>query len=647
MKRCAGSWVLGLVMALWSQPATAQTEGLIRWLRITSLQSYLELGYELEIQNRKSPNSDRSFGQDEGTFTFGLNADLSGSFLNPVWLPFTLGGTFRRRDTSIDTSSGRFEGDRESDASEYRFRLGILPEHQWSGELVATQFLQDIDSTFVPRRTLQRRDARLALFRRSRVWPLRFEIGRNRAQGLEGDPRDESRERFLTHLDHLGRHSTARIEAEVLDLVEDFSRQDYRLVRLAANNNWRVGSSRKLVLSSSLYAFDRSGTSDFRNLQAGQGVDWRPRETVLLSAEAEYREQEDPLGTQATRRLLADFEHTLWGSLVTRLSAQVQRVELPAEGTEDLDQLELAFDYSRHLRPGILTLRWSGRRRLDDDDLPGEQSIRREEQVFEPGFPILLEAPGVLLSTVVVTDVNGEPFILGFDYDLVMVGALTAIRVLANGSILPGETLRISYAVETGRRLEVRTDTTRYGGGWRSEWGWWFRLQHGRQSQDLLSGIAAGRIDQTADEEYRVGVDRTRWRLHGNYHDRESEILPYVLRQFGGSWKVLVGRRLDLTLRGRAQRMTFPTRDEETRLELAGLDLRCRVGRLRIDGTLELWNEDNLGRAAEFFEGQLNARWRHRKIEVLGRWRNRRQRVERGGRDARSELTVVVRRFLR
>lgn len=647
MRRRGRLWMLGLALAASSPAALAQTEGLIRFFALTSWRSYLELGYELETQERSSPGGGRAFGQDEGTVTVGINADLKGSFLNPAWLPFSLGGTFRRRATDVDTRTGRFEGSREDDASEFRMRLGILPEHLWSGELVASQFVQDIDSTFVPRRTLLRRDARLSLFRRSRVWPLRFEIGRRRAEGLEGDPRDETRERFLAHLDRLGERSTTRTEAEVLDLTEDFSRQDYRLVRFSANHNWHPGGSRKLALNTSLYGFDRSGTSELRNLQAGQNVNWRPRENLLLSGTVERQDQEDRLGTLSTNRILSDFEHTLWGSLVTRIAAQLQRVELPEAGTEDVEQIGLTFDYTRHLRPGILTLHLGRRQRHDDANLPAERAVVREERVYQPGIPIILESPGVIPSTLEITDAEGVPFAEGFDYELLPLGDLIEIRVLPSGSISPGETLRISFAVESSRSLEVLTRTWRYGVGWRSGWGWWLRVHHGSQSQDVLAGTADGRVDQTADEEYMVGVDRPRWRLNGTYHDRESDILPYVLRQLGGSWKLPLGRQLDLTFRGRLQRLSFPMRHEETRLELAGVDLRYRIGRLRLDGTLERWDENILGRAGQYFQGQLNARWRHRRIEVLGHLRRRTQRIEQAGSDDRNELRVVVRRYFR
>ncbi len=645
MKRLGTASVLGLALVA-SSPVLAQTDGLIRWLRLTSVHSYLELGYELELQERRSPGSGRAFGEDEETFTAGLEADLAGSFLHPTWLPFSFGGTFRRRATEVDTRSGRFEGSREDDASEYRLRLGILPEHLWSGQLLATRFLQDIDSTFVPRRTLLRRDTRLSFARRSRVLPIRFEIGRHRSEGLEGDPRDETRERFLGHLDYLGRRAKSRAEVEILEVLEELSRQDYRLVRLSANHNWHPGSARKLSLLTSLYAFDRSGTSQLKNLQATQSVDWRPREDFMLSGSVTRQDQEDRLGTLSTTRFQSDLEHTLWGSLLSRLGVQVQRVELPLGGSQDLDQLALDFDYTRHLEPGILTLRLGGRQRLDDDDLPARRAIVNEERVFDQGIPIILETPGVITSTIEITDAGGEPFAEGFDYQLTPLGDLVEIRVLPGGSIFAGETLRISYAVDSSSRLEVRTATRRYGAGWRSSRGWWLRVFHSRQSQDLLAGIAGGRIDQTADQRLQAGVDRPDWRLNGTYHDRESEILPYVLRQLAGNWKLPLRRRLELTLRGRFQRMTFPVRQEETRLELAGLDLRYRIGRLRIDGTVERWNEDVLGREGRHFQTWLNARWRHRRIEILGRWRRRVQRIEQGGDDERDEIRIVLRRLI-
>ncbi len=634
--------VVGLAAA---GPAAAQSEGLFRPFRLESFESYLELAYELELQDRESPGSGRASEEDEATIVVGVNLDLAGSLVHPKWFPFKVGGTFRRRSSDVDTTSGRFAGRREEDASEYRVRLGILPENRWSGEAVATRSLQDVDSTFVARRTFLRRHARLSFGRRSRVWPLRFEISRNRAEGLEGDLRDETRQRFLAHLNHLGEHSKTRTELEVQDVVEELTRQDYRLLRLSAHHGYRPQGSRKLLLTSTLYAFDRSGTSEFRNVQGAQSAEYSPRPNLRLSGSVELQDQEDQLGQRTSDRAFADFEHTLWGSLTSRAGARVQRVDLEAGGSQDRDEASLELDYVRHPpRGGALSLRLGGRLRRDDEDLPGERAVASEDRVYEPGVPIFLE-PGAVAATVEVTDTQGEPFVEGFDYELRQTGELIEIQVLPEGSIFPGETLRVSYGVEAGRRLDVRTRSWRYGGGWRSDQGWWVRFYTGEQSQDLLAGAANGRIDQTADVEYLAGVERPRWRAGLTYHDRESEILPYVMRQLRGSWRLPLGRRVELTVRGRAQRMSFPLRREETRLELAGADLRYRYRRLRVDATVERWNEDVLGREGRYFQSRVNVRWRHRRIEILAHWRRRNQHVEQGGSQDRDELRIVARRY--
>lgn len=654
MRRRAGlplaGWLpVALLTALVPEPALAQTEGLIRLLRLDSLRGWVELGYELEEQERESPGSRREFGEDEDTLIFGLNLDLAGSFLHPTWLPFSLGGTLRLRATQVDTTSGRFEGDRDSDASQYRLRLGIVPEARWSGQLVATRFVQDLDSTFVPRRTFLRQDLRLTVHRRSRTWPLRFEVGQGGSEGLEGDPRDESRERIVAHIDHFGTTSSSRAEAEVLDYVEDFSRQDYRTVRLTANHRWRPGGSPALVLNTSLYGFDRTGTSEFKNLLAGQGVEWRPWETLSLTGSLETREQEEQerLGTLTTRRGQAQLEHLLWGSLTSRLAAQFQRIERPEGGTQDLDQIGLTLDYLRHLERGNLSLLLAGRLRRDDDDLPDRRAVVREDRLYEPGVPIFLDSPNVLPGTVVVTDAEGEPFLEGFDYQIVAVGDLVELRVLPTGSILPGETLRITYAVASDPSLDVRTRTRRLGGGWRSRAGWWFRLTHTRQDPEVLVGTASGRFDRSTERIYSAGYERSRWRLNATVEDRESEILPYRLRHFGGSWDRPLGRAARLTLRGRYQRNTFPDRGGESRSRLAAADYRLRRGRLRLGATVQYWHENILGRQGRYFESLMHGRWRYRTIELLANWRLRLQRVEDSGRDDRQEARLVIRRYFR
>ena len=642
------AWLLPIALLIVSD-AAAQVEGLIRPLRLQRADGYVELGYEWEDQDREPPLNGRAFNEREATLAAALNARLDGSFLHPSLLPFSVSGTWRRRASSIVTSTGRFQGEQAADASQMRFHLGILPAFTWSGAIDAYRFVQDIDSTFAPRRTVLRSEVRGSVSRRSRRWPLRIQWSDTRAVGIEGDPRDETRKRWLAHLDYRGEDATARAEVEQLDYVERSVSQDYVLTRVTATNSWRPGGSRKLILATTVYGYDRVGTSESSNTILSQSVDWRPTDTFYARGVIDYQEQNDLAGRLSVERASVNADHRLWGSLTTRFYASDERNDLFEQGRLDQTEGSLDFDYTRRRERGTLSLNWGRRFRWNWDRLPNRRTIATENAVYQLGVLITLEQPGVIESTVQITDADGlVVYVEGFDYELRPIGALLEVYIIPGGAILPGASLRITYAAEASRSLDVLTETHRSGIGWQDRSGLWFRYYRSRQSQDVLFGIADGRIDQTTDQNLGVGVRRRRWQIEATLNDRASQILAYRITQYNGRWNAPVSRRLSLGVQGRIQKSTFPDRgDERIDLSLIGVDAQLKLRRLRVDALLERWNETIFGNKGRYMQGSVTAQWSFREIDLLFYWRLRKQDVELSGRDDRQQYRLTVRRYFR
>ncbi|MDH3283908.1 MAG: hypothetical protein OEQ13_04145, partial [Acidobacteriota bacterium] len=515
MRRALASVPLALlVWAAAASPALGQQRGIARPVWLDRFAGYLELGYELERQERAPPLGGATFEQDEGLLLYGINADLDGGFIHPSILTFDVGGTFRRRSSDIDTSTGLFQGSRTSDASQFRARLNVFPGFRWSGEAAVSQAIQDIDSTFAPQRTIERREILLGAFNKSRVWPFRVTWRRTDTEGIEGDPRDETRDNWLARLDHIGTSSQSSARVELLEFLERSSGQDYEQVGASLSHRWRPGSRREFLLGTTLTGFDRSGTSESKNLLVGQGFNWTPSDTFDLDTALEVREQEDVLGEIRTERASTDLRHLLWGSLTTRAGATYQRTELADEGQERLEEARVDFDYARRLPYGTFTLSWGRRLRTDDRVIAGLATVGSVEAVFDPAVPTLLDTPGLVVATILVTNL-AETIVYteGIDYELIPLNGLVELRVLAGGAISPGDGLLIRFAIEPSDLLEVRTESHRSGIGWRDATGFWVDYNRLRQSQDVLAGTADGRIDQTLDQRATTGYEGRRWRV--------------------------------------------------------------------------------------------------------------------------------------
>ncbi|RMG44592.1 MAG: hypothetical protein D6718_09710 [Acidobacteria bacterium] len=648
--RRPGAVLAALVLAaLAGSDAYGQAVRLVRPVRFRDATGFLELGYDFERQEREPPVDGQLFRQEEGALLYGIGGDITGSFLHPSLLPFSVGGTLRLRRSEIDANTGVFQGSRNADASQYRVRLGIAPAFRWNGEITGHQSIQDIDSTFAPTRRVLRRELRATLRRRSRVWPLTFYADRARTEGIEGDPRDERRTSWGFQLDQRGRFSTMRLESELQDYVERSTRQDYRQVRVSLSHRYRALASRTLTFNTTLFGYDRAGTADFRYAIGAESVEWRPNDDFQLGGRLERLEQEDLLGRLVTRRGSIGLEHRLWGSLVTTAAADLQDTDLPEAGTETLREYRAGLDYTRHLTAGTLHLAVGRRLRRDDQDLPARRRIVSEEHLVEDGLPILLDTPGIEPDTIEVTDVTGTVvYTEGIDYEVLAAGGVVELRILPGSAIQAGDTILVRFAVTTSPALDVRTRSNRYLLGWRDRSGVWFRLSRTKQAQDLIAGTPDGRIDQTLEKIYSGGVSRRRWQIEGTRHTKKSFILPFARWNASLRWGIVETRFLQFDFDAMKQRTTFPDRPgERIDLERAGVDLRLRLRRTRLTAGLDRWDEFVLDREGRYFEAHLQLDWRFRAFELVARARRRLQDIELSGRDDRDEVVLLLRRYFR
>jgi hypothetical protein len=70
-----------------------------------------------------------------------------------------------------------------------------------------------------------------------------------------------------------------------------------------------------------------------------------------------------------------------------------------------------------------------------------------------------LATPNVVESSIQVTDASGkQPFSLGFDYDIQVVGNLTGLRLVPGSGITPGDTVLVNYRSEQTTDISFLSD---------------------------------------------------------------------------------------------------------------------------------------------------------------------------------------------
>ena len=646
----AAAWVVAgaVLLAGVHLPVVAQGYRIVRPIRVKIGEGYADFGYHFQRAKRRPELGGINSEQTEKTWLAGVKTEIEGSLLHPSLLPFSLGGTLRIRRGTADETRGRLVGRQDSNDSDYRFRLGILPAYKWSGELMLMSFVQEIDSAFAPARLVRRRTEVFSLRHQSRTWPLRFQWRRGRNWGIKGDPRDERRSELGARLSHRSDALSVLVQAERQDYTETSVQQDYVTDRLNTGISYRPGGSRKIQIATRFYGYDRRGTSNSKFLLSSGSIDLRPTEDLHMNLLLEYQDQEEDIGARTSRRAKFNASHELWGSLSTRLYGLLERQILPFDGALDVNEAILSFDYQRHLEAGALGLGWTRGQRREDEVLPSGERLMIEEHTYDQGFPIFLDLPDVISGSVTVTSTDGSiVYTENMDYELVQRDLLTEIRIVPTGDILPGTTLRISYLVNSVPDLSTIIDSRSVSASWRGTQGLWLRASHVIRDNNQVAGLPDVRLEDLTDTELRVGYDRERWGVHGAWRDRVSTILGYRTSSLGSNWDAISGRVMTLTLRARLQKTTYPDRAEPTDSRLFGADLRFERERLRVDMTLERWKENVLGRKGDYFQGRLMARWLARAIEVRLLWLVRFQTVELSGVDNRDEVQIVVRRQFR
>jgi hypothetical protein len=263
-----------------------------------------------------------------------------------------------------------------------------------------------------------------------------------------------------------------------------------------------------------------------------------------------------------SKSLNTGLSHQLFDSLTSSLNIFGNRQKnMSSAGSNELTRY--GFQWSENYRKRIgkeadLRLSYSLRIQPQERSFAGEGiSVLDERHTLSDDKVVLLNTPGVILSSVTITDADGSVlYTLGFDYLLINQGALTEIRRVTGGNIQDGQEIRADYRAATQPSGEV-TGTT-HATSWRLNF-WGDNLSmFGRYSTHDIKGD-----DWILIDEYRsllIGLEsRLDWLNVGmEFENHESTLTPYKAIRFkqSANWQSIFGSTLSLNFR--QMRRTFP-----------------------------------------------------------------------------------------
>lgn len=366
--------------------------------------------------------------------------------------------------------------------------------------------------------------------------------------------RQEVRSIASYHGDRVGARSDLKLDYEYGDFEDKGSSLlSYRAHDAVGSFRIFFGKYLEMDSLSRIRAFIRQGDFDNTQVNADQALRIDHTETLATAYDYTFSYTESGPNETTTHRGAVNLRHRLYGSLDSNLRAFGNYSEID-DGTTymygGLGQLR----YRKNLpRDGTLTLGGRGSYQIDDRDLKSsELSVFDERHVVQGFERIILDEENVLRDTIVVTDATRTTiFEEGFDYEIVEIGASTAIQRIASGRFVEGETVLVSYRFAVDPSLKFSTLKTSMNFG--VAYDWLFLFFDWRESnQDLISGDEGQFLDDITDQiagvRFRVPLRNAELTLRGEFRARDSTQIEYLSPRLAQSLSYRPRRTLTVNL---------------------------------------------------------------------------------------------------
>lgn len=220
----------------------------------------------------------------------------------------------------------------------------------------------------------------------------------------------------------------------------------------------------------------------------------------------------------------ATLTHQLYENLITTFDLDGNFLSFKG-GKEKNYETKLDFNYQRRIPWGMIHMDADLGYKIDDKGNASTLSeVSNERHLLNNAF---LNRRDVVFNSIVVTDVEGNPYLEGIDYRLRPSGSLVEIVRAPFGRIGEEEEVLIDYRFSGNPPAKLSTLRRSFGIQlplWKN---WQLYYRYDRSMQNLLSGMMdAG--DLTRDRNQLLGMElRWRWsRTRVEWEDRDTTRIP-------------------------------------------------------------------------------------------------------------------------
>ncbi|MEW6072972.1 MAG: hypothetical protein AB1726_10335 [Planctomycetota bacterium] len=316
----------------------------------------------------------------------------------------------------------------------------------------------------------------------------------------------------------------------------------YDVDNLRLTHGLMFGEKEQHRLDSELSRYDQRGSLGLERSELRERLSLRHADSLRSWYEVDAvgrtqgRPEDDIVIEERSRALSAAVEHRLYESVITEIGGFVQDQDFDGAADTDQEGLHADVHYRKRNRWGVFESTYGySRRNIGRHGSDEVVTVLDESHVFEDPDPIVLDGPGIILSTIVITDETGtETYTLDLDYGVVEFGNRVEIHRLPGGLIVDGQAVLVDFDLlnvgeysldTTGQRIGVR-QTFSFG------LAPYYRLSLQRQSVHPAEAIATLGEDvesRTLGVEYR----KDGFQAMVEREEYASNISPYTARRAG------------------------------------------------------------------------------------------------------------------
>lgn len=339
----------------------------------------------------------------------------------------------------------------------YDLYLKFFQEHPFSFDVFANRDERPILGLFTDTQMITSESQGAIARWNNRVAPMDWSFTRSTIERSGVDSESTTQyETFEYNIRHELRNSRSRLRYRHQEFEQDFrARTPFldidRRTELDSDdidflNTLYLTGDKRTTLTSSIRYFQQRGTTEFETFSWSERLRIQLTDRLSTYAQGSYLRNSTDTSTVETFRGEAGVDHLLYESLRSHFNIHWRQTQFD-DSEETQAGVTGRLDYRKRTGWGVLTAGVGATLdQISREGGTGTRPIFDEEIVIVSGTTHFLANADVVRDSIIVTDPTGTiVYVENFDYEVIVIGRRTGIRLLPGGILADGDTVHVDY----------------------------------------------------------------------------------------------------------------------------------------------------------------------------------------------------------